>query len=138
VATLTVVRNMEAAAMALCQKRPLLLEGPPGGWSPLFLWFLASPQSTSSLVERGWLHGCSRSKKFLEIAVTYAASDAAPPGKMSGYRKHSWHKKITQHPAAHGVLRLVLEVIMVKKEEKILRNIRTCFRFDKVSKYDNY
>ena len=30
VVTPTVRRNMEAAAMALCQKRPLLLEGPPG------------------------------------------------------------------------------------------------------------
>ena len=34
VRTATVLRNLEAAALALCQQRPLLLEGPPG--TPLY------------------------------------------------------------------------------------------------------
>ena len=54
VVTPTVQRNMEAAAMALCQKRPLLLEGPPGErsgselsnvllfYSVMFHWNLSS------------------------------------------------------------------------------------------------
>ena len=37
VMTETVSRNLEAAALVLCQRRPLLLEGPPGKSSPICL-----------------------------------------------------------------------------------------------------
>lgn len=34
VMTPTVERNVEAAALSLCQEQPLLLEGPPGMFAP--------------------------------------------------------------------------------------------------------